>query len=195
MVRRELAALRRHECNCVGGGGSGSGSGGSSRRTYDLKIIMIDRGNDVNKDDRYPVYIDKSPETVYAAFAELIKQKYYIKYAEGTTSMHMSDGEDQIRADNIPSIYIGTCIAGTNTGAGAMSPSKPEVYSLTFNFDRFGINVIGSALPDGTIISNVLFMEDGVEIDNGGEVYQYNDEDLGDNYTILDLTFVWESLD
>lgn len=192
MVRRELSTLKR--CECDGGNSNGgSSNGGNSRRTYNLKLIGISKGEGGTRN-----YIDKSPDLVYADFNELVKQKYYIKYAEGTTSIH-SDvgdvGDGQSIAVDVPSIYIGTCNISTRTTTDPKMSSINGSYYIAFDAGIFTLSVgITGKSDNNTVVTHGEITPGGDYFENSPAT-QYNNEDLGNEYIILDLTFVWESLE
>jgi hypothetical protein len=178
MLKRKLNALTKHEC--VSGSNSG-GSGSSNDKQISKLKIIVDLANE-------KVYTDRSPVSIYEEFAEMIQQKYYIRYAEG--EFHVMVGEGMVKS---PVLYIGTCTAGLY---GVQSAFEPDgygflPYELEFSTREF-IFGIGTTEGSGNDSKSVYF-----QIANTGDmqkVAQYNDETIGiPNYT-YDLSFIWESV-
>ena len=172
MVRRDLSASRRCECSRNSGGAGGDSN---SNPTYNLKIfvdVVNERG-----------YIDKSPILVYNDFVELIRQRYYIRYAEG--DVHMRAGDE---TSDMPVFYIGSCMAGKciNESDG----TNTSYYDLEFSTNDFTISVsAGDDQKTGLVGIRLHAWTDE------DYVTQYNNEELGNAYIIFNLTFVWKQLD
>lgn len=173
MLKRKLNSSMKHEC--VGGSSSGGGSS-NGKRTYALKIT-VDMKNQ-------KAYIDKSPVSVYDDFAEMIHQKYYIKYAEG--ELRCKTGEITISA---PAFYTGPCTAGLSVLKLAfIGGFDISAYELKFSNNEFTLITRPSEND-----KDVLFQFNSWDTEK--KVAQYNNENLGDVYFIYDLSFVWESVE
>ena len=181
MVCREVATLAkgvtRGSVNRVS---SCDGHDGGNNRTYDLKIMMKDSG----KESPYDVdaYIDKTPSDVYNAFVELVQQGYYIRYVKGEVTITKEAAEPV----SYPVTYVGTCEIETY-------PYPPDGMAWSFRFsagDLFELSVYGS--PSSGSFVRCKF---DIVSSNAANATQYNNEDLGSDHCILNITIVWGSLD
>ena len=172
MLKRKLSSTRHHEC-------SNGGNCSINKRTYELKIIA-DMDNE-------KAYIDKMPVTVYHEFADLIQQRYYIRYAEGSFGVTMGGNS----TGDIMALYVGPCVIGKSSiAAASINDSDVPLYELEFSNSDFMIGIRPGERP-GT--ERVVFRHNNAW-EYSIDATRYNNEDLGSNYITYNLTFVWESL-